>query len=121
MPRKESISWTVECQKNLVYSRSSAKVARKSPTGHGFPLPNEYGEAPMNLVFAGGNSSLEEMIASTDRGLLVTRLWYIRESMPTKNHDWHDPRCGYFWWKKGRVVSAVRKFSVQPVSAGNVA
>ncbi len=40
--------------KNLVYSRRAAKDARKSPTGHGFLLPNEYGEAPMNLVFWGG-------------------------------------------------------------------
>jgi len=28
------------------------KKAGKKPTGHGFGLPNEYGEAPMNLVFA---------------------------------------------------------------------
>jgi predicted Zn-dependent protease len=40
--------------KNLVYSRASAKLAKKTPTGHGFMLPNEYGEAPMNLVFSGG-------------------------------------------------------------------
>ena len=45
--------------KNLVYSRRSAKKARTKPTGHGFALPNEYGEAPMNLVVAGGNSSLK--------------------------------------------------------------
>src|SRR5262249_49006514 len=33
---------------NLVYSRASARKAGKKPTGHGFALPNEYGEAPMN-------------------------------------------------------------------------
>ena len=96
--------------KNLVYSRNSAKVAKKSPTGHGFTLPNEYGEAPMNLVFSGGNSSLDEMIASTDRGLLVTRLWYIREVDPYEKIMTGMTRDGLFLVEKGKVVSAVRNF-----------
>jgi PmbA protein len=96
--------------KNLVYSRNSAKVARKSATGHGFSLPNEYGEAPMNLVFGGGSSSLEEMIASTERGLLVTRLWYIREVDAYEKIMTGMTRDGLFLVEKGRVVSAVRNF-----------
>jgi PmbA protein len=96
--------------KNLVYSRNSAKVAKKSPTGHGFMLPNEYGEAPMNLVFDGGNSSLDEMIASTDRGLLVTRLWYIREVDPYEKIMTGMTRDGLFLVGKGKVSSAVRNF-----------
>jgi predicted Zn-dependent protease len=96
--------------KNLVYSRSSAKIAGKKPTGHGFMLPNEYGEAPMNLVFLGGKSSLDEMIASTERGLLVTRLWYIREVDPYEKIMTGMTRDGLFLVEKGRVVSAVRNF-----------
>jgi PmbA protein len=96
--------------RNLVYSRNSARVAKKSPTGHGFMLPNEYGEAPMNLVFDGGNSSLEEMIASTDRGLLVTRLWYIREVDPYEKIMTGMTRDGLFLVEKGKVSSAVRNF-----------
>ena len=62
------------------------KVGPVEPTGHGFPLPNEMGEAPMNLVFAppAQAKTVDQMIASTDRGVLVTRLWYIREVDPTK-------------------------------------
>ena len=96
--------------KNLVYSRTAAKAAKKSPTGHGFALPNEYGEAPMNLVFSGGDSSVEEMIASTDRGLLVTRLWYIREVDPYEKIMTGMTRDGLFQVEKGRVTSAVRNF-----------
>src|SRR5207253_1856002 len=59
--------------RDIAYSRSAAAIAHVEPTGHGFPLPNEIGEAPMNIVFAGGNTSLEEMIAGTGRGILVTR------------------------------------------------
>jgi PmbA protein len=96
--------------KNLVYSRASAKIDRKQPTGHGFMLPSEYGEAPMNLVFSGGKSSLEEMIASTERGLLVTRLWYIREVDPYEKIMTGMTRDGLFLVEKGRVGSAVRNF-----------
>ncbi len=96
--------------KNLVYSRSSAKAARKQPTGHGFALPNEYGEAPMNLVFSGGDSSLEKMLASTARGLLVTRLWYIREVDPYEKVMTGMTRDGLFLVENGKVTSAVRNF-----------
>ena len=81
---------------DLAYSRGAvikmrqSEIAPKSgsvrPTGQGFMLPNEMGEAPLNIVFRGapGGSSqtVEEMIASMDRGILVTRLWYIREVDP---------------------------------------
>src|SRR5207247_3893779 len=80
--------------KRLVYARPTAEKMKKSeykdkvgpigPTGHGFPIPNEIGEAPMNIVFGRPKhpKTLEQMIASTERGILVTRLWYIREVDP---------------------------------------
>jgi len=96
--------------KNLVYSRASAKAAKKKPTGHGFMLPNEYGEAPMNLVFTGGGDAIEKMIASTERGLLVTRLWYIREVDPYEKIMTGMTRDGLFLVEKGKVTSAVKNF-----------
>jgi PmbA protein len=110
MPRRKVQLVDRGVPKNLVYSRSSAKIAGENPTGHGFALPNEYGEAPVNLVFSGGNSSSEEMIASTERGLLVTRLWYIREVDPYEKIMTGMTRDGLFLVEKGRVVSAVRNF-----------
>ncbi len=96
--------------KNLVYSRRSAKKAHTRPTGHGFALPNEYGEAPMNLVVAGGQSSVKEMIAATDRGLLVTRLWYIREVDPYEKIMTGMTRDGLFLVENGKVSKSVRNF-----------
>jgi predicted Zn-dependent protease len=96
--------------KNLVYSRSSAKKSGKKPTGHGFALPNEYGEAPMNLVFGGGDSSVEKMVASTDRGLLVTRVWYIREVDPYEKIMTGMTRDGLYLVENGKVTSAVKNF-----------
>ena len=96
--------------RNLVYSRASAKKDGKKPTGHGFGLPNEYGEAPMNLVFGGGDSSVEKMIANTDRGLLVTRVWYIREVDPYEKVMTGMTRDGLFLVENGKITSAVRNF-----------
>jgi PmbA protein len=110
IPRQRVLLVDKGVPKNLVYSRASAKEAKKKPTGHGFMLPNEYGEAPMNLVFSGGKSSLDEMVASTERGLLVTRLWYIREVDPYEKIMTGMTRDGLFLVEKGRVTSAVRNF-----------
>lgn len=60
--------------RQVAYSRMSARRAGVEPTGHGFPLPNEIDEAPLNIVIDGGSTSIDEMIASTERGILVTRL-----------------------------------------------
>jgi PmbA protein len=110
MPRERVALVQNGVPKNLVYSRASAKVGKKKPTGHGFMLPNEYGEAPMNLVFAGGSDSIEKMIASTDSGLLVTRLWYIREVDPYEKIMTGMTRDGLFLVEKGKVTSAVKNF-----------
>ncbi|HTQ62975.1 MAG TPA: TldD/PmbA family protein [Candidatus Solibacter sp.] len=110
MPRQRVVLVDRGVPKNLVYARRSAKAAREKPTGHGFALPNEYGEAPMNLVFAGGDSSLDKMISSTDRGLLVTRLWYIREVDPYEKVMTGMTRDGLFLVEKGKIASAVRNF-----------
>jgi PmbA protein len=110
MPRQKVLLVDRGVPKNLVYSRASAKAARRKPTGHGFALPNEYGEAPMNLVFSGGDSSVEKMVACTDRGLLVTRLWYIREVDPYEKVMTGMTRDGLFLVENRRVTGAVRNF-----------
>jgi PmbA protein len=110
LPRQRVLLVDRGIPKNLVYSRASAKAADKKPTGHAFALPNEYGEAPMNLVFSGGDSSLEEMIGSTPRGLLVTRLWYIREVDPYEKIMTGMTRDGLYLVENGKVSEAVRNF-----------
>ena len=110
MPRQRITLVDRGVVRNLVYSRSSAKAHGKKPTGHGFALPNEYGEAPMNLVFSGGNSSVDDMVRSTDRGLLVTRLWYIREVDPYEKIMTGMTRDGLYLVEKGKIASAARNF-----------
>ena len=107
---------------DLAYSRGAARKMRQSelatnagsvrPTGHGFMLPNEMGEAPLNIVFkvnpSGGSQTIEQMIASTDRGVLVTRLWYIREVDPYEKILTGTTRDGTFLVEHGKVQCGIR-------------
>jgi predicted Zn-dependent protease len=96
--------------RDIAYGRQAAALAAVEPTGHGFPLPNEIGEAPVNLVIAGGDSSVDEMVKSTERGILVTRLWYIREVDPYEKIFTGMTRDGTFLVEAGRVTAGVRNF-----------
>jgi len=96
--------------RELAYSRAAARHAGVQPTGHGFPAPNEYGEAPLNVVMRGGHSSFDELLASTQHGILVTRLWYIREVDPYEKIMTGMTRDGTFLVEDGRLVCGVRNF-----------
>ena len=92
----------------------AGKVGPVRPTGHGFALPSEIGEAPLNIVFAGptqGESrTIEQMIASTEHGVLVTRLWYIREVDPYEKILTGMTRDGTFLVEQGKVTCGIRNF-----------
>ena len=106
----------------VVYARGTAEKMKKSEyaakvgpieaTGHGFPLPNEMGEMPMNIVFgvAEKPQTIEQMIGSTERGILVTRLWYIREVDPYEKILTGMTRDGTFLVENGKVRGGVRNF-----------
>src|SRR6202049_2800099 len=108
--------------KRVVYARSTAERMKRSEykdkvgpieaTGHGFPLPNEMGETPLNIVFAPPQSpqTVEQMIASTERGVLVTRLWYIREVEPYEKILTGMTRDGTFFVEDGRIEGGIRNF-----------
>jgi predicted Zn-dependent protease len=96
--------------REVAYSRAAAHRAGVEPTGHGFPVPNELGEAPVNIVMHGGNATLDDMIASTDRGILVTRLWYIREVDPFEKIMTGMTRDGTFLIEAGRIACGLRNF-----------
>jgi len=61
-------------------------------------------------VIGGGDSTVEQMIASTEHGLLVTRLWYIREVDPYQKIMTGMTRDGTFLIEGGRIVGGVRNF-----------
>jgi predicted Zn-dependent protease len=69
---------------NVVYDTLTATRAKKISTGHALPAPNPFGPVPMHIVMQGGDSSLEEMIKQTKKGILVTRFHYTNVIDPYK-------------------------------------
>lgn len=110
VPRKPLTLVAAGVPRELAWCRNSAAKAGVAPTGHGFPLPNEIGEAPLNIVVRGGQTPLAEMIASVDRGILVTRVWYIREVDPYEKIMTGMTRDGTFLIEGGQVVCGLKNF-----------
>jgi PmbA protein len=110
LPRQTVLLVDRGVPRHLVYSRATAKKMKAKPTGHGLPLPTQDGEAPFNLVFAGGTTSVDTMIATTDRGILLTRLWYIREVDPYEKILTGMTRDGSFLVENGRISTGIRNF-----------
>ncbi len=83
--------------KNLVYSRYWAKKQNKTPVA-----------MPTNILMDGGAATREQMIASTARGLLVTRFWYIRYVDPMIPLFTGMTRDGVFLIEDGKVTRPVQ-------------
>lgn len=65
---------------------------------------------PSNGIMAGGDASLEDLIKDTRRGVLVTRLWYIRTVDPQTLLYTGLTRDGTFFIENGRIKHPVKNF-----------
>ena len=74
----------------------------------------EFGAAPAvpadNLLMTGGTRDLAEMVAATERGLLLTTLWYIRTVDPTTLLLTGLTRDGVYLVEDGEITAAVNNF-----------
>ena len=85
--------------KNLAYDRFWAKEKGVDPV----PFPS-------NVIMAGGDQSLEDLIKSTKKGILVTRLWYIRSVDPQTLLYTGLTRDGTFYIENGQIKYPVKNF-----------
>ncbi len=95
--------------RGVVYdSYRAGKEEGKVSTGHALPAPNPMGPLPLNSFIAPGDATLEEMIASTERGLYVTRFHYTRPAEPTKVIITGMTRDGTFLIEKGEIAYPIK-------------
>jgi predicted Zn-dependent protease len=85
--------------KNLAYDRFWAEQKGVDPV----PFPS-------NGIMAGGDASLEDLIKSTKKGILVTRLWYIRSVDPQTLLYTGLTRDGTFYIENGKIKHPVKNF-----------
>ena len=65
---------------------------------------------PSQIIMAGGSDSLEDMIKDTRRGILVTRLWYIRALDPQTLLYTGLTRDGTFYIENGKIKFPIKNF-----------
>lgn len=101
---------------NLIYNRFWAKQKGKTPT-----------PGPVNTIFepSGKTATLEEMIKSTERGILVSRFWYIRSTDARTASSTGLTRDGVWLIENGKISHPVKNFRfnqsvVQMLAPGNV-
>ncbi|MDO9489915.1 MAG: metallopeptidase TldD-related protein, partial [Sphingomonadaceae bacterium] len=84
---------------NLDYSRYWAQKQGKRAMG-----------TPGNLLMSGGTKSTAELIAGTQKGILVTRTWYIRMVDPQTVLLTGLTRDGTFYIENGQIKYPVKNF-----------
>jgi predicted Zn-dependent protease len=91
-----------------VHDRRTAQKMGTSSSGHALsPLVptylRAYGPLALNLFMAPGDVGLDEMIASTERGLYITRFWYTRLVHPRDCVVTGMTRDGVFLIEDGEI------------------
>jgi predicted Zn-dependent protease len=86
---------------NLAYDRAWAKRQKKDPT------PSS---PTQSLVLEGSDTSIDDMIKTTKRGLLVTSFWYIRPVDPQTLLNTGMTRDGLFLIENGEIAGPVQNF-----------
>jgi predicted Zn-dependent protease len=92
--------------KQLFYTRFWAQKQSKQPTGF-----------PSSIKLVGGTKSLDDLIKSTQRGVLVTRLWYLRSVDPRTILFTGLTRDGTFLTRTARSPKSIKNFRFNEVAA----
>ncbi|HEY3297873.1 MAG TPA: TldD/PmbA family protein, partial [Armatimonadota bacterium] len=94
--------------KAVVYDSYTAHKEGRESTGHSTGGAGTWGPMPSNLFMKPGESSIEEMIASTDKGILVTRFHYVNVIHPTLTIITGMTRDGTFLIENGMVTKPLK-------------
>ena len=110
---------------SVLHDRRTARTAGATSTGNAALGPNPYGGVPASLILESGSTDPTDMIASVERGLLVTDFWYTRVLDPKTLVITGLTRNGVWLIEDGQVVRPVRNLRftqgyAQALGPGNV-
>ncbi len=109
MPKKKVVIIDKGVASGVVYDSRSAAVEGHKSTGHaGSRTGWSRGPMPGNMFMAEGDSTRDEMIKSTKRGLLVTRFHYTHCPEPSRVVATGTTRDGTFLIEDGQIVARVK-------------
>lgn len=107
-PKKRIVMIEKGVLKQIAYDSYTATKYKAENTGHALPAPNTMGPIPLHLYIQPGDKTREQMIKSVKRGLLVTRLWYVRVLNPKALNVTGMTRDGTFLIENGKIVRPVK-------------
>jgi PmbA protein len=109
VPRKHVDLITRGVATGLVHDMASAKRAGVESTGHGLPAPNPIGALALNLFMAGGDAaSKPDLCEGIERGVWVTRFWYVNVVSPKQSQLTGMTRDGTFLIENGKVTRPIK-------------
>ena len=91
----------------VVWDSYYGAKAGESSTGHALPAGETFGAIPGSMFMATGEASREDMLASTRRGIWVSRFWYTRPVHPLTVVLTGMTRDGTFLIEDGKIVAPV--------------
>jgi PmbA protein len=109
VPKQKVVLIEKGIARQVVYdTQTAAREPGKTSTGHSLPAPNATGPIPINLLMEPGTSTKDEMIASTKRGIWVTRFHYVNPVHPVKTVLTGMTRDGTFLIEEGRIARPLK-------------
>jgi predicted Zn-dependent protease len=94
--------------RGVVYDRQTAARDGRESTGHALPAPNTAGPLPTNLVLGTGDASDADLLRGVERGIWVTRFWYVNVVHPTQTVLTGMTRDGTFLIEHGELGRPIR-------------
>jgi predicted Zn-dependent protease len=94
--------------RDVVWDSYTAGKEGRQSTGHALPAGNTFGPIPSNLFLGTGDSTIDDMVASTKLGVWVSRFWYTRPVHPLNVVVTGMTRDGTFLIEDGKVTSPIR-------------
>jgi PmbA protein len=98
--------------KGVVFDSYYGALAGKKSTGHALPANNSYGPRPANMVMSGGKATIDEMIESTEKGLLISRFWYMNFANPMRTQVTATTREGTMAIEGGKLSRGVKEMRI---------
>jgi PmbA protein len=95
-----------------VYDSYYAKLNDTESTGNALAPDNSYGPYPKAMVMEPGAKSIEEMIASTERGILITHFWYLNFVNPMLTTVTGTTRDGTFLIENGKISKPIKDMRI---------
>jgi predicted Zn-dependent protease len=94
--------------RDVVWDTYTAGKEGRESTGHALPAGNTFGPVPSNMYLAAGDATIDDMVASTKRGVWVSRFWYTRPVHPLNVVVTGMTRDGTFLIEDGKVTAPIR-------------